>query len=209
LLPAALAIVLCCAATALGWRYSPAALAENGWVEWLQVVLLLTTAAVVFHASRMTRGCDVLRLGLALLCLTMAVREVDIDSLGSSPAWANAERIIRAGVLGLWCSLLVYASLTSRRLLAKLGAWVPDPSMQLVLLAGSCFVFAQPFDQRWGRGWLGDSTSLWAEESLELAGAAILGMGAAAMHRKRKRAVNPSLPTSPAAASVVSMSGLH
>jgi hypothetical protein len=79
---------------------------ENGLLENGQVTLLVVAGLLHFiqrsriDSSSVARICHVV---LGLLCLSIVIREVDIDKIGPAAAWKTAEFIIRLCVVLVWC----------------------------------------------------------------------------------------------------------
>lgn len=96
------------------WQQDMTVTYENRLIENSQVLfLILATALHTLHASRQqadaltSRVCHQV---LAMLCLSIMVREIDIDKLGPQAGWALAENLIRVvgGLVWLWLLVLIY-----------------------------------------------------------------------------------------------------
>jgi hypothetical protein len=79
---------------------------ENGPLENGQVTLLVVAGLLHFiqrfriDSSSVVRICHVV---LGMLCLSIVIREVDIDKIGPAAAWKTAESILRLSVVLVWC----------------------------------------------------------------------------------------------------------
>lgn len=172
----------------LSWIVLPQTAAEDQWLEWVQVLMLLATAFLHARSAGRSAWPAVLHAGLGLLTLSFAVREVDIDRIGSSPNWLLAERVIRAGVgvLWLWWGWRMWRGVGAVR--ALWPGVLREPWLHLTVIAGALFVGA----------WLADrellpiakDLSRFLEELLELQADAAMFAAALAM---RRAPANPSL----------------
>ena len=88
---------------ALFWTADPSVTSEGGWVENGQALLVALAGALHGWMAFRSQSREVRVYGafLALLCVAVLGREVDIDRLGSAAAWADVERVYRlaAGAL--------------------------------------------------------------------------------------------------------------
>lgn len=173
-------VVLLLAAVAFGswlaWRYDPAYLAEEGGHEWLEALVLFGGAWANGRASGWGRAPEpgmLLRAGLAMLCLSFGLREVEIDDFGDPAVWKPVEHAVRGVGLALWAVLLVVAArrLRGRSLRGELLAR-PWAFHVLVVLAGLFLLASWPFDK--GRVAIDPALSHFFEETLELCGYALL-----------------------------------
>lgn len=160
----------------LAWRWAPAYMAEEGVHEWLEALVLFGGAWANGRACRWGRATEpgmLLRAGLALLCLSFGLREVEIDDFGDPAVWKPVELAVRGVGLGLWAALLVVAArrLRGRSLRGELFAR-PWTFQVLVVVAGLFLVASWPFDK--GRVPIDPALSLYFEETLELCGYALL-----------------------------------
>jgi hypothetical protein len=166
----------------VSWVAWPDTAAEDQWLEWVQVLLLLVTAAVHARSAGRSAWPAVLHAGLGLLTLSFAVREVDIDRIGSSPNWLLAERVIRAGVGVLW---LWWGWRMWRRAPAVRALWpgvLREPWLQLMLIAGALYVASWVLDREMLP--LVRDLSRFLEEVVELQADAALFAAALAMRRE-------------------------
>lgn len=145
---------------------------ENGLLENGQVTLLVLAGLLHFiqrsriDSSSVVRICHVV---LGMLCLSIVVREVDIDKIGPAVAWKTAELIIRLCVVLVWCVVGAHvfrrlAELWQHRwgVLFSITSWLTG--IGVVLYMVSWF-----FDKCVGS--MGPATSRLCEELLELSGA--------------------------------------
>lgn len=103
-------IALCSLAAVQLWQHDVTVTYENRIIENTQVLfLVLATALHALQASRRPANAVDDRLChhvLAMLCLSIMVREIDIDKLGPQAGWAIAENLIRLGGGAVWIWLL-------------------------------------------------------------------------------------------------------
>ena len=166
----------------LSWFAWPDSAAEDQWLEWVQVLLLLATALLHARSAGRSAWPAVLHAGLGLLTLSFAVREVDIDRIGSSPNWLLAERVIRAGVGLLW---VWWGWRTWRRVGAVRALWpgvLREPWLHLTVIAGVLFVAAWLLDRELLP--LAKDLSRFLEELVELQADAAMLAAALAMRRE-------------------------
>lgn len=86
---------------------------ENRAIENTQVFfLMLATLLHALQTHRQPPSSKVVRVShmvLAMLCLSIMVREIDIDRLGQHPGWAITENLIRLSGGAAWLWLLTHA----------------------------------------------------------------------------------------------------
>lgn len=149
------------------WLRDPSTFQEHGFVENAQVALLLL--AVTVHASRSRKRETVercLRIGLALFCSSLAVREVDIDRLGDPAIMSTVEAGVRAMLVAAWVVWgwrfrAVFRTVWRNRVPIALG------SVGLLVVAGSMLYGASwPFD-KYPR-LFGHETAILPEQGLQL-----------------------------------------
>lgn len=105
---------LCAGAAALLWQQDNTVTHENRVIENTQAFfLLLATALHALQTGRHPISVKVPRIChmvLAMLCLSILVREIDIDRLGPQPGWSIAENLIRlsGGAAWIWLMTHVY-----------------------------------------------------------------------------------------------------
>lgn len=94
------------------WQQDNAVTHENRAIENTQVFfLLLATALHALQTGRQPISFNVARIChmvLGMLCLSILVREIDIDRLGPQPGWAIAENLIRLTGGAAWIWLLTH-----------------------------------------------------------------------------------------------------
>ena len=162
-------LMLVSAATALVlWRYDEQVTEENHIIENSQVVLLLLACLIhSLRARRRTYRFDMwYRTGLALLCLSFAVRELDIDAFGPAPLWPNIELVVRGAVVLMW---VVYIGLLVPRtkwLSTRLRQAFLSPCALYTLLGCVLYVLSWPFDKQ--QFALDESVSQLVEETIQL-----------------------------------------
>lgn len=134
-----------------GWWIDPQITEEGRLIENTKAGLL--GLAAFYHVLRLaqlperqTIDVDV-RIALALLCVALMVREVDIDRIGTSLWWAQAEDLIRI-VVGLavlgWYGYL----LTKFKLFWQMKGRLICTSVVLLSAIGCLwYVDARPFDK--------------------------------------------------------------
>lgn len=105
--------VLCALAATWLWHQDNTVTHENRVIENTQVFFLLLAMALhALQASRLPASFNLARIChmvLGMLCLSIMVREIDIDKLGPQPAWESAETLIRLSGGVLWIWLLAHA----------------------------------------------------------------------------------------------------
>ncbi|MFA9477593.1 hypothetical protein ACERK3_04715 [Phycisphaerales bacterium AB-hyl4] len=150
------------------WRYDENTMDEHHVVETTQAFLLLM--AYLVHSLRAVRReyrFDAwYRAGLAILCLSFAVRELQIDEFGPAPFWPSIELAIRGLVVVAW---VVFIGLLVPRI-DWLRGYVRQAFLSpcaLFTLAGCVFyVMSWPFDKE--KFPIDPSTSQYIEEMVEL-----------------------------------------
>jgi len=103
------------------WHRDPTVANEHRIIEWSQVVFLVIAAVIHIWRtrSRSANADHVVRLTLALLCASLAVRETDIDDLSSAAMMPAVETTVRllvivAGLILLWRVVRAFNVLWSR-----------------------------------------------------------------------------------------------
>ncbi|MBE0596956.1 MAG: hypothetical protein IH614_06795 [Desulfuromonadales bacterium] len=109
MLPAAISLFCAFAGTWL-WLHDRSVTAENHLLENSQAVFL--ALAIALHIVQSARTGDgavrLFHLTLGLLCLSVLVREIDIDKLGSAAIWNSMEVVVRLCVVLVWIVLGSY-----------------------------------------------------------------------------------------------------
>ncbi|MEX0885792.1 MAG: hypothetical protein WD009_05055 [Phycisphaeraceae bacterium] len=170
------------------WRRDPQVLEEHQLVESTQTAVLLTACAV--HGVRGWRAAGsvetVARLGLAMICLSFAVRETDIDRLSESPVWPVTELVARGIVVVIWIALGVWALRRAGELLAGWRTAL-GPAAWCAAAGGALYVASFALDKRMLP--LTAETSLFVEEAVQLnACLLLLAAGTVPMLRRAARA---------------------
>jgi hypothetical protein len=134
------------------WRQDAHVVDENHIVENTQVACLLLAAAVHFlRAGALPRLSDrdarLIRQGLGLFCISLTVRELDIDRMGDRAIASNVELAVRGAVVVCWV-LFSWRLLPSIESLWSRKASVACSSLALLTFAGCAFYLASwPFDK--------------------------------------------------------------
>ena len=124
-------VALCAIVARQLWHQDVSIAHENRLLENTQVFFL--SIATVLHALQCSRQPSHARVGrlchavLSMLCLSIMVREIDIDKFGPQPGWALAENMIRVagGLVWVWLLVRVY-SVRDRVWLRKVEVlWTP------------------------------------------------------------------------------------
>lgn len=115
--------------------------------------------------------------GLALLALSFALRELDIDRFGDAKAWSTFQYTLRLLVLVLWLAFFTQAALHRRTVLRHLVTILSAPPVILTALAGLFFLAGWPFDK--GLVLRSVEISEFFEETLELNGCVMLLLSSA------------------------------
>jgi hypothetical protein len=133
--------------------------------------------------------------GLALLAVSLLLRELDVRGLDLNPVVASmVNGLGRNILLGLmWLALLIACALRARKLLPVFLAWVKTPAGNAIVLAGVLLVLGRPFDGKvFG---MPASAAQLCEELLEVNGymlvllSSILGLRSAVRGRCAPRCV--------------------
>lgn len=174
ILAACAAVVVTTGAAYALWRSDASVMSEEGLIEWIAAGLLVLGAAV--FGARMARVDHPIdryaRAGLALFCVSLALREIDIDKLGDRSVMKHVETGVRAVAVIAWCVFAVRvfphaASFWCER-------WRGLRSAVASCVIGACAVYASSwfFDKL--EVSFGGFTSVFLEETLEINAAALL-----------------------------------
>lgn len=162
------------------WRYAPHRFEEHDVVEWAQAALLF--AAVVIHGRRSAHASArvdrTLRIGLALLCASLCLREVDIDALGPGQAMRTIELTLRWAIVAAWVVFAWWGIGIGRELWAQRRAILQSRVVIFTVLGGACYI-ASRIGEAVMRG-ADRELLLLVEETLELAATSFILLGAAA-----------------------------
>lgn len=174
------------------WRYDQRVMEERHIIEMSQAALLMIACGI--HAVRVFRCASMrdstCRMGLALLCLTLAVRETDIDEFGASTLWPVAESVLRGILVMLW---VVLGVVVGRRYALLLPAWrqAAFGSCAVYTVAGGMlYLLSYPFDKTMVP--LAASPSMFVEEALQM-NACILMLAAATLPIARRCELRPGM----------------
>lgn len=133
------------------WQQDVTVTYENNILENIQVFFLtLATTTHLWQLSRQPAGAATARMChmvLAMLCLSIMVREVDIDKLGPQPAWGITENLIRLAGAAVWIWLIVHIydkRLTLWRFRADI---LCTPTSVLTGLGVMCYMASWFFDK--------------------------------------------------------------
>lgn len=166
------------------WQGGLLRAAENHFLELAQGAFLALVCGVCsVRAWRLAKIAlnlhFLLHAGLALLCYSFLLREVDIDQLGAAPAWAQLEQVLRLFGIALWLALLIFVAPRIKPLWAQRAAMFKMPMVLLAMLGGALLLASWPFDKQ-VFSVLPYLTSQFIEEMLELNGCMILFFGSLA-----------------------------
>lgn len=151
------------------WLLNPKVTAENSLLELVQGGFLLLTALIqgtqAFRAHNAGLKRDI-RLGLALFAGALFLREVDVDKLGSSEAWATLETVLRAVTVLMILSFVLHMSRRIKPIMRNVNKILLSPTVLLSILACVFYAGGLPFDRELLN--IDLSLSKWFEETLEL-----------------------------------------
>ncbi len=132
----------------LMWREDPMITQENHLLENGQVVFLALAAA--FHLWQVFRLGDpsgqLYHKVLGTLCLSVLIREVDIDRLGAGSGWEFLELGVRGLLVGVWLLLLYVLWRLRYRLWASRHHFVFTRNSYLTVCAIAFYVAGWFFD---------------------------------------------------------------
>jgi hypothetical protein len=124
---------------------------ENGWMENQQALCLLAAVTMFACAGReVPRAARLFYISLALFCLTLLLREIELEG-ESIPAWATwlSTGIARnVWLASLWTWLLFAARGDVREMCQVFLRWLRTPAGRLMLAAGLLYAMTWPFDKR-------------------------------------------------------------
>lgn len=164
------------------WQGAPDVLRENHLIESAQAALLFFAASIrVFQIGRLPPCISVARLyhhTLALFCLSLFIREVDINRFGSHPAWSAIEIGVRASVAGLWLYLLIQVLKHRHPIWAQRPALLMHPGSLLVYGGILCYGASWFFDKE---VLITGEAARFVEETLQLQATALLFLSALAL----------------------------
>ncbi len=188
-------VILSIAATVIAWalwRGDPGVTDEHRLIENSQV--FFAAVGMALHArhwrqtaSRRESPAALYHAILALLLLSVIVRETDIDTIGDPPFWPIGEQVVRITIVGLWLGAAAFVLKGSQALLRHSKAILAAPASRLVVIGIFLYILSRPFDK--GLIPIDPSTSQLAEESLQLA--ACIFFAASGFHRLPARQAAP------------------
>ncbi len=160
------------------WQYGFLQAQENHLLELAQCAFLMLACGVCsMRAWRLAKTSlnlnFLLHAGLALLSYSFILREVDIDRLGTAPAWASFEQGLRLFGVTLWLALLIFVAPRVRQLWARRAIMFKKPMVILAMMGGTFLLASWPFDKQ-VFAVLPYLTSQFIEELLELNGCMVL-----------------------------------
>jgi len=137
-------------------------------VEWAQAVLL--AAAALINAGRSVKTQSLvnryLRMGLALFCTSMLLREVDIDKFGEQPLWDHMELVVRLILVAGWVWYAVLALKHRDELFRAVPRFLLTGCCLLNALGCLFYVASYPFDRF--ELVIGSLSAIFLEQTLEL-----------------------------------------
>ena len=160
------------------WHYGLVQAQENHVLELAQCAFLALACGVcsvrAWHLAKISLNLNfLLHAGLALLSYSFILREVDIDRLGTAPAWASLEQGLRLFGVALWLALLIFVVPRVRQLWAQRAIMFKKPMVILAMMGGALLLASWPFDKQVFTV-LPYLTSQFIEELLELNGCMVL-----------------------------------
>jgi hypothetical protein len=167
---------------------------ENGLMEDLQALFLLTAACIFFRLSGgVIGGARVLDAALGLFLFTLAVREVDVRPYNIPWLTMLLSGWIRNTTLALlWATATVWFLRNSRCTWAAFVQWVNTTAGRLFLAASIPLIAAIVIDKK---HLFSKATNVFTEELLELNGYWVLLVAAALIHLQLRRATEISAKT--------------
>ena len=190
----AFSLVLVDALAAIFWRNETPVANYNPLLDLVQYCLLVL--AVAMHGENALRASRtsvnfVVHTGFMWLCCAFLLREIDIDRLGSDPAWTWAWAWLEIGVRSIALAmLLVWLWVLApklRQMFAARAVILSTPVAVLSILGGAFLVAGWPFDKNMF-SFLSPGTSAFIEELLELNGYVLILAGSLANRAKSGRA---------------------
>lgn len=134
------------------WKNDPGTAAENGLMEWLQVILLCIGCLVylsrVVQVHRTDIGLPVLS-GLALLMFSFTLRELELDDLIGGAAGKAVERSIRLLALVLWAIFSIRFVQLVRLPLREVLGIVKRRTCLFAILGGFGYLISVVFEKEW------------------------------------------------------------
>jgi hypothetical protein len=151
------------------WNHGLISTSETGLLEAGQNIFLFLACLLHSYHSRNDNAEPLYRylcVGLALLCLALLLRELDIDKMGNSNQWGNIELLVRSVTV---TGIIIYCGKLSRRpgiTWTGLKSFATTPLLTFSFLGVCCYLCGWPFDKSLFA--IPQGLSAWAEETLEL-----------------------------------------
>ena len=151
------------------WSHGLIRTSETGLLEVGQNIFLFLACLLHSYHSRNDNAEPLYRylcVGLALLCLALLLRELDIDKMGNSNQWENIELLVRSvtvtGIIIYCGTLLRHPDITW----SGLKSFTTMPMLIFSFWGICCYLCGWPFDKSLFA--IPQGLSAWAEETLEL-----------------------------------------
>lgn len=166
----AIAILLVSLLSYLGWKLNPMIIAEDHFMEWAQALLLLFAFAVhAWKAIKLPPSSIefLVRSGAGILALALALRELDIDKLGTSDIWAVAELVLRGTALTMLVAFLAFSAIRLPGIWRNRSPLVRMTTVRWTFFGCLLYVASWPFDKGLVFSFMRDY-AYFLEEMLEL-----------------------------------------
>ncbi len=141
---------------------------ENGLLENLQ--LLFLSVGLGFHLKQrsgsLTTATRICHSTLALLCLSIILRELDIDEIGTTGMWSLVETVARLATAFAWLLIMYVVAMNFRGLWAyrwEIGFSITSVATAIAIVL---YIVSWPFDK--GYIPVAPDISQFIEESLQL-----------------------------------------
>ena len=151
------------------WSHGLISTSETGLLEVGQSIFLFLACLLHSYHSRNDKADPPYRYlcaGLALLCLTLLLRELDIDKMGNNNQWKTIELLVRSlaatGIIMYCGTLLRHPDITW----SGLKSFTTMPMLIFSFWGICCYLCGWPFDKSLVA--IPQELSAWAEETLEL-----------------------------------------
>lgn len=150
------------------WSHGLISTSETGLLEVGQNIFLFLACLLHSYHSHNDKADPLYRYlcaGLALLCLTLLLRELDIDKIGNNNQWKNIELLIRSlsatGIIIYCGKLRRHPTITW----SSLKSVTTMPILIFSLWGVCCYLCGWPFDKSLFA--IPQGLSAWVEETLE------------------------------------------
>ncbi|HSX83879.1 MAG TPA: hypothetical protein VLE50_00675 [Cellvibrio sp.] len=151
------------------WSHGLISTTETGLLEVGQNIFLFLACLLHSYHSRNDNAEPLYRylcVGLALLCLALLLRELDIDKMGDNNQWRNIELLVRSvtvtGIIIFCGKLLRHPAITW----SSLRSLSTMPILTFSFWGVCCYLCGWPFDKLLFA--IPQGLSAWVEETLEL-----------------------------------------